>query len=392
MIIEFMRWFMGYVQFDIKCTFPEKFINITVDKGISIWDIKRLIDGISGKVMAGEYREIRSISSKCGGMIRINDKKGLPFILNKYRKRTGIIAGIIVFMGIIYFLSSYIWSIDITGNDHIPSDEVLSVMEDLGLSPGSLKTSIDIPMIEQESMIRLSNIAWISINLTGSHAEISIKEKIIPPNIVEEGKPCNIKASTDGIIERIETYKGTTMVNYGDAVLKGQLLISGVIEDSFGKTSFVHSDAKVYAYTTRKLEEIVNLAQIKPVDTGKIVKRYRLKFFGLEMPFKLWHKTDDTYRHEVYSNKFKIGNISFPIVFYKECWYEQTYIDVNLSYQEALEYANKLIEQKEREVFKNDIKIINKYIEDNNANDTCILSATYKCLENICINEEISLE
>lgn len=391
MIIKLMRWFMGYVHFTLRCAFPEKFINLTVNRGIAIWDIKKILNGISGKSMAGEYKELRSISKNCDARIRLTQKKGLPFIFNKYRKRKGVIAGILIFIGVIYFLSSYIWSINISGNNTIASDEILNTMEDLGLSPGSLKNRIDIPMLEQEAMIRLPNLAWLSINMTGSHAEILIKEKIIPPNVVGENKPCNIKASIDGVIERIETYKGTSIVNPGDAVLKGQLLISGIIEDSFGRNSFVHSEGKVYAYTTRKLEETVNLSQIKPIDTGKVVKRYRFKFFGIEIPFSLWYKTDDTYRYEFYLNRFKIGNVSFPIILRTEEWHEQTCSDVNLSYKDALEQANKILVQKEETIFK-DIQIINKHLEDKEVNNMCVLSGTYKCLEDVSFSEEINLD
>ena len=44
--------------------------------------------------------------------------------------------------------------------------------------------------------------------------------------------PCNIKAAFSGQILRIEVYEGTAVAKVGEAVVEGQLLISGMVEDT----------------------------------------------------------------------------------------------------------------------------------------------------------------
>lgn len=389
MVVKFIRWAMGYIEFTVKCNSPEKFINLAVGRGINIWDISKLTEGINAQTMAGEYKNLRLISKKCNAKIRLKNKRGLPFVINKYRKRKGIIVGILVFCTVIYVLSLYIWSIDIQGNNQLTSEEIISVMQDLGLSSGSLKSRIDVEATEQEAMIRLPDIAWISINLKGSHADIQIKERISAPDLVKEQAPCDIKAKSDAVIDRIETYKGTTIVKEGDAVIKGQTLISGIFEDSFGKNTFVHSQAKVYGYTTRKLEKTVNLSQIKPVDTGKVIKRYRLKLFGIEVPLTLWYKTGDNYRYEFSSCNLQIARVGLPFVLHKEQWFEQIGESVTLTYQQALTEAKSQIEDSENDFTLNDVKVVDKYYQDSEVNGACILTGTYKCWEDVGIAEEI---
>ena len=62
--------------------------------------------------------------------MKINRKKGVPFILNKYKKRK-IFVGLLIFIIVgIIVLSNFIWNIEVTGNDKIAKDEILKVVEE----------------------------------------------------------------------------------------------------------------------------------------------------------------------------------------------------------------------------------------------------------------------
>ncbi len=390
MLVKIIRWLLGCVRFRLSGGFTERFVNLSVKNRISIRNIKRIKHGIEGEVAAKEYFLLRKLAKDCGCKVRISKKFGYPFKIKRYKKRKGIFVGFIFFAVILYSLSSYIWSVDVKGNSNIPTEEILNVMDELGVSGGSLKKRINIPMVRQGAMLKLPGVSWISVNVAGSHADILVKEKIEAPQITHESSPCDIKAVCDGKIDRIETYNGTPAVNAGDAVLKGQLLISGIVENLFGSSSFVHSDGKVYAYTKRTIKEEVKLSQEKAIDTGKVRKKYRIKILGLEIPFGLWYKANETDRSEFYSNKLHIGKISLPIVFYQENRYEQIYDIVNLNYEDALNEAKKLIDKREKEELK-DKEILSMCSEDKEENGACVVLAEYNCLEDIGQKEEIQL-
>lgn len=390
MLVKIIRWLFGCVRFHLTDGFPERFVNLAVRNKISMRNMRKLKNGIEGEVVAKEYFLLRKLAKNCGCKIKIAEKFGFPFKTKKYKKRKGIFVGLLLFGMILYAFSSYIWSVDVSGNSNISSEKILEVMNELGIFGGSLKKRINIPMVRQEAMLKLPEIAWISVNIKGSHADILIKEKIKAPELAHESAPCDIKAVCDGKIDRIETYKGTPAVRSGDAVLKGQLLISGIVEDLSGASSFVHSDGKVYAYTRRTIEESIKLSQEKAMDTGKIKKKYRIKIFGLEIPFGLWGKTKETDRCEFYSDKLHIGKMDLPIIFYREDRYEQFYDIVNLTYEEALDEAKRLISEREKNEL-GDKKILNASFEDKEEDGICLASAVYDCLEDIGIKEEIKL-
>lgn len=387
-LLKIIRWLWGYVAFAAKGAFPERFINLTAKAGISLWDIKKENSIFSASVLAGEYKNLRPLARKAKIKLKIKEKHGLPFILNKYKYRSGLFIGIILFFVVIYSLSLFVWDIEIEGNIDIEDTQVKQTLSELGLSKGKLIKKLDIPIIEQGAMQKLSNVSWISINLDGCLATVSIKERIIPPDILPEDRPCNIKANHDGQIMNLEVYKGTPLVKNGDAVLKGQLLVSGVVEDNFGNNNVYHAVARAYAYTKRCVEKEVDLKQIDYERTGKIVKRKKINLFGIDLPLSLSAVPKCHYEKEIIDKDIKILNSQLPINIYEEIYYEQKGNEVVLSKDEAINKVKCLFDEYENENMQ-DIKILDRQKKEWMNEEKYKAQITYYCLEDIAISEEI---
>lgn len=391
MILKIIRWIYGYVLFIVKGGNIEKFINLSVKSRINFWDIKRSGDTLYSKVVAKEYKELHKVSKQTKSRVKVKKKYGLPFIINKYRLRLGFLMGIFLYAGIIYILSLYVWNIKVTGNENISSEEILQAMSELGVSSGTLKSHIDVPIVKQYAMIKLPSMSWLSININGSFAEIAVKEKTNIPETIAQDRPCNIKAGYDGQIERIETYKGTCIVGIGDAVVKGQLLINGVVEDYFGSNSFVHAHGKVFARTVRKLSEEIITSKMECVDTGKVINRYKVKVLGVEIPFRLWENTDDTYKLEIENYKLNLFGVNLPVSVYTERWYEQVCDIKEISFEEAKKEAMDSINTKCLGEFTN-IQILKKNSREFDKDGRRFVEVEYICIEDIGNKEEILFE
>lgn len=379
----------GYASFEVTGGYPEKFINLSVKNNINLWDLKKEKGDLSGKIIASDYKFLKKFAEQANSHIELKSKRGLPFITFKYKKRIGFIAGGLIFVAILWTFSMYVWSIKVAGNDTIPTQEILKTMEELGVSPGSLKYRIDVPMVEQMSMMKLNNVAWMSININGSCVNILIKEKVKTPEIFTEGEPCNIVAREDGQIERLETYRGTPMVTVGDVVTQGQLLVSGVSESADSKNLFLNADGKVFAKTRKKIRETVKFVSLKAMDTGKVIKRYRIKTFGLEIPIGLWNKTDDNYRSEISLNSLKIFGVELPIKIYTEIWYEQECGEIILTPEEAKLETEKRVNEKENTELDG-AQILDKSVDSREENGEYIMEVNFICIENIGKKEQIS--
>ena len=93
LVLNFIRFVMGYVCFTAYNGFPERCLNLCRMRGIILWDL-RSIDGIiHAKTDRMGYRKIRSVAKKSGMKVRISKKCGLPFFLNRHSKRAGLLVG-----------------------------------------------------------------------------------------------------------------------------------------------------------------------------------------------------------------------------------------------------------------------------------------------------------
>lgn len=283
-ILKLWNYIRGYVIILVEGYFPEKFINICISKGIFLWDITREKSCIM-KMKTGldAFKKIRHIARKTGCRVKILSKRGLPFISHKYRKRKTFIAGCAVFLLMIYVLSSFIWSIDIVGNKTISKERLIQELSALGLKSGVCRFYIDKENICNRIMIKMKELAWISIDLSGTRAIVEVAECVMPPKFVDKNLPCNINADKDGIIKSIFVKTGTPLVKVGETVKKGDMLVSGIVISKYKVSRYVHAQADIKVRTWYEEIENVPLVNIKENKTGRIKYLHKLRIIGSEI-------------------------------------------------------------------------------------------------------------
>lgn len=390
-MLKIIRFLCGYVVFTVKGSVPEVFINKATKAGVRLFNIKKQKEFLYCSVIASEYFALRRIAKQSCVKLKIKNKCGFPFFVRLYKKRKGIFVGIICFGLTLYFLSLYVWSIDINGLEATDKNQLNTLINGLGICTGTLKSEIDPPMIEKIIMNKISNISWVSVNIKGSILSFEIKEKVEAPQIIPKTTPCNVKANNDGQIIRMEVYEGTPEIKNGDAVVKGQLLINGFVEDDFATCNIRHADAKVFALTKHSLKKEVELCQTQRQKTGKVVERKRLKLFGIELPLTLITIPGADFEKNVKIKNIEVAGVSLPISYYKEVWTQFCDKKVILSAEEAMQKANIELEQEEHEKLK-DIKILSKDKKEKISNGKATIISDYICEENIAVQEEIILE
>lgn len=247
MLVGLIRFFRGYVDFTAKGKFPERFLNITARYGINLWNAQPLENGIEASMYISDYRKIRLAAKKSRVKTKITSKHGFPFFVCKYKPRVGIPIGAAAGVILVLVLSNFIWSVNVKGAENVSQSRVLQVLYDNGVKIGGYKNSLDVQKIERDTMLKISEIGWMSVNLTGNIASVEIKEKAEKPVIKSETTPCNIKAGCDGVITKINAKKGYVQVPVGSGVAKGDLLVSGITETKMKTIQYVHAEAEVFA-------------------------------------------------------------------------------------------------------------------------------------------------
>lgn len=91
MLLKIIRFLRGSVDFTASGKFPERFMNITAKNGVNLWNPVPKKNAISASMYLSDYKKIRILARKSRVKTRITAKHGLPFIINRYKKRTGLL-------------------------------------------------------------------------------------------------------------------------------------------------------------------------------------------------------------------------------------------------------------------------------------------------------------
>lgn len=390
-MLRIIRFFLGYITFSVSGSFLERFINLSASRGICLFNVKRKENIFYCSSLATELNSLLKIAKITRSELKLESENGLPYILRKYKKRTGAIFGFVVFLCVHFFLSLFIWDVSIYGNKNIYEEEILNSVENLRVKNGTLKKYISPNFVENHILNEFPDVAWASVNLMGSKVKIEIKEKDVAPNINKEEKPCNIKSSNDAQIVRMEVYKGTPEVKVGDAVTEGQILVNGVVEDAFGESKLLKSSAKIFAKVKKEIKEEIDLENIKETKTNKKIKRKRLIFLGKSIPLTLAPIPKGNYKAEFKLKELKLFGSRLPIKLETEEWYKYKKEKVFLKKEEAKNVVLENIKRRENLELK-DAKILDFRDDEKISNKKFILTRTYNLVKDIAKEEPIVIK
>lgn len=382
-ILDFTRFIRGYVEFEASGSFPERLINLSLRRGINIYDTKGRDGILTGRVPKSQFDAIQRLGNRCGVDIKVIKCCGIPVIYQNNKDRWGLIIGAVLFVILCQFMSSFVWTIDVAPTATVSECRIREALGKCGLYSGAWKGNINPDTVGRETMMALGSLGWMSINISGINAKVSVSEKYSPSDTKsEEQRPCNIKAKKDGQIVKMDIKSGSTVAKLGDGVTKGDLLVSGVISIENGGDFLSPSIGSVYAETTVNKTIYQPLEYKQSLPSGETTGRSMLKFLGLKIPLGLSYiPGGDWVKQKEYYNFVSCGN-TLPAGVYKEYSTQYEERKIGLSKKEA--HRNCLSELALFEAFElqnceiKDRKITSK-IKDN----TYILNANYTCVEDI---------
>ena len=281
-----MRWlkqcYTGYVKVRMTGGSPERFLNLCRGNGISLWNLTFEKEQYQFFLLLSDFFRIRPFVRKAGVRVRVQEKLGLPFFLYRNRKRKLFAVGAASFFLLLFVLSHFIWNISFSGNLLFTDDMLTGQLREIGVCYGMPKRGVDCDRIEEELRSRCSRIVWVSAHVSGTRLQIRIRENETADGIpLREESPRNLVAET-GTVVSILVRAGKAVVQPGDEVEKGQILVEGMLpvtNDSgeVERTLFVRADADIRLRTTKIYREWVPHFQTVRSYTGKMQRGFRLR-------------------------------------------------------------------------------------------------------------------
>jgi similar to stage IV sporulation protein len=209
---------------------------------------------------------------------KVVSRKGVYFLLRRYRKRIGIPVGLIAFFGIIVLMSNFVWSIRITGNHQIGRWQIIEQLSSSGIKPGVHIESFNANHAELEMSLALEELAWVSIERTGSRINVKISERVDDNDsgLIAVNVPCNVIANRSGQLIRAEVYRGELLYEIGSGVNAGDVVVGGIVGGSP-----VHADALLLIEAVEIVDFYQPYTVFHRAKNGRSVSNRSVVFLGL---------------------------------------------------------------------------------------------------------------
>ncbi len=278
----------GTVKLEVGGAEPERILNFCAGRGIAFWKTSPCEDfAIRFFAYTSDLPALMSQNGKNGLEIRVLEEKGGRRLALNAKRRAALITLGVLSIALAALSSLFLWSIDIEGNATLSDAQILRVLADHGVEYGAFWPSLSSDAVRSCVVAEMPEIAWLSLNVRSSRAQIVVHERVDKPEIVNEKAPCDIVAAKSGVIRRMSVLEGESAAVKGSAVAKGDVLVRGLMSSETGEARYVHSMAQVIADTWYEISAQTPLVQESKgekqgTDTAfsLVIGKKRINFFS----------------------------------------------------------------------------------------------------------------
>lgn len=249
-MVKLSELLRGSARVEITGPSPEKCMNALTDSGVAFWDAS-CVDTFTVKlsIAARELKAARAIAARSQCSLKLLRERGAPQAGRKLKHRIALLVTAVASFSLLAASSLFVWRIDVEGNETVSTGEILRALAACGVEPGSFWPGWSSDEIRNSVILDIPALAWVGVSVDGSRALVRVRERIETPEIVSCDGVGSVTARATGIIERMEVYQGAPLVAVGDAVVVGEVLVSGEMPSAVGDTRYVCASAMVEART-----------------------------------------------------------------------------------------------------------------------------------------------
>ena len=364
----------NHIKLRLEVYNSNSFLKSLIQKKIKIYDIKQDRNTLDIIIDDYDYDVIKKMKTiKKIKIIKVYGIKGLLLYIKKYYY---IVLVIILGICINLFLSSLIFSVEVSFTNQKLCKIIINDLNEFGIAPYRFKKTYNEIQDIKEKILLLekNNIEWIEIENHGSKYIVKIEEKKISP----ENNDCafrNIVSKKDAMITRVEAIDGEIVKRKNEYVVPGEIIISGDIHNGEDVVSKRCASGKVFGEVWYRVTLSI------PIDEEKEILKDEVKYglfsqLGLNKYFEKYSSYQLFFIPIIYSN---IYPFNFGIAKYQKkeviaYHYDLDNID-SIAYIRGEELLKKKI--KEYKILRK--KILKKEIK----NSKIIIEVFYSVEENI---------
>lgn len=315
-MISYIR---GYYVITVEGIGVERFLNHLMRNGIKVYDVTRINSNkIQFSVDRQDMKEFKQVYRGSNYDVKVKQKTGLPFLIKRIYKHKGLWVFAIISLALLIMTSQFVTDIYIQVPEGIKKESLRKELYDAGLKPGVYKKNIDRKEIRDQIMLAFDEVAYVSINVKGTNIFVTVTKKDESLKSTDESNYCNIIAQKNGIIEKVIPRSGSQIVNVGDIVQKGDVLLNGANTKSV---------PEVWASTFYEVSKSASYEDVEKEKTGESKKVYSISFYDKNYTIRR-NINYNNYVIENKEHKLSIGDYTFPLKIKVSTFYETKNVKV----------------------------------------------------------------
>lgn len=279
MMKKLERTMWGYCRVEVCGAFPETVLNACAMQALELWDMKCEDDHtLRFCVYERDIPALEDIARRCMCDMSVLGTAGGSTRRRFLKNHVWLLVSLLVALGILAASSLFIWDIDVYGCDELSEGEVLRALSDCGVDCGAYWPALSVDMIRADMLTCLPELAWMTVNVSGSRAIVLVEERVEKPEIYIESAGADIVAARTGIIRRLSVLNGTPLVGTGQSVTAGETVISGTMESLSRDARYVRAQGGVTADTWYELSAVCPAQMQEKTPRAGVRRRFALKF------------------------------------------------------------------------------------------------------------------
>ena len=266
----------GMLTVELTSAEPEQTLSAWNAGGMELHQLQRKSDlTFRLQIRRKDYRKAAVLAEKRGDKLTIVRKTGIYWRTIRFFHRPVLLAGMGLLLFLALFLPTRVLFVRVEGNHTVPERQILAAAEECGIGFGASRREVRSEKVKNGLLSRLPQLQWAGVNTKGCVATISVRERTRQQPLAQTTGVSHIQAARDGDILSITATSGTPLVQVGNAVKKGQTLISGYTDCGICIRA-AKAEGEVFAQTNRSLTVLTPKSYVQRGDMLEQKKSYSL--------------------------------------------------------------------------------------------------------------------
>ena len=253
-MLNFWKSVSGLLEVEVTSAEFDRIFRSAGEYGIVLYHMET-VDSLTVRfqIRQQDYKRFAKICQKRGSRIKILRKMGLYWNGRRLLMRPAFFLGMIFLLCFFIAVPTRVLFVQVEGNERIPSGYVLEAAEACGIRFGALRKEVRSEQVKNALQQRIPGLQWVGVNTRGCVAVISVRERHSEKEQKHSKETISsMVAARDGVVDQCTALRGSLMCKPGQAVIKGQILISGYTDCG----SLIRAEAaegEVFARTERNI-------------------------------------------------------------------------------------------------------------------------------------------